>query len=343
MNKNLMKSRQVYPKCLAKKKPKSVYITHDGYVRPCCFIHRYHPIEKELSWLVSDKTNINQVESLSKVFNDTDYKNFFQGLLDNNNVPDRCYDICGSNDASDYDTRKEKYLNKEEEIFNDKDIFEYHDKYVVPTNMQLDVTHRCSLLCPKCARVTKIINGEPAYRSMTKADVSLETIKSMTQEHHFNFFDFTGSFGDCIYHPEFLEIVKLLKSKEIEIKFHTNGSRKSKAWWKQLYEVMDPEYDRIVFGVDGLKDTAHIYRVNIDFDSVVEAMTLGVEYGFKKNQWMYIVFKHNEHQVEQARNFAKQIGIDFLIMKSHRWDGPNDPLMPSKQWLPDSIIQEYGL
>ena len=53
------------------------------------------------------------------------------------------------NDAvCDYDNRKEKYLNKEEEIFNDKDIFEYHDKYVVPTNMQLDVTHRCSL-CPE--------------------------------------------------------------------------------------------------------------------------------------------------------------------------------------------------
>jgi len=30
-------------------------------------------------------------------------------------------------------------------------------------------------------------------------------------------------------------------------------------------------------------------------------------------------------------------------MKSHRWDGPNDPLMPSAKWLPESVIQEYNL
>tara|TARA_B100001287_G_scaffold276772_1_gene289344 strand:+ start:4007 stop:5053 length:1047 start_codon:yes stop_codon:yes gene_type:complete len=341
--KKMIKNRNVYPKCLAKDQPKGVYLTHDGYARPCCFFHRYNKIEKELPWLVADDTNVNHTKSLNKVFDKKEYQEFFQNLLDNNNVPEKCYEICGKDNAPNYDTRKEKYLNTDEKIFNNKVKVEYLEKYVVPKNIQLDVTHRCSLLCPRCARVTTIIDNEPAYRTMTKKDVSLEMIKTMINEHHFNFFDFTGSFGDCIYHPEFLEIIKLLKSKDIEIKFHTNGSRKSKEWWKQLYEVMDPEYDRIVFGVDGLKDTAHIYRVNIDFDSVVEAMTLGVKYGFKKNQWMYIVFKHNEHQVEQAKKFAQQIGIDFLIMKSHRWNGPNDPLMPSEKWLPESVIQEYQL
>ena len=341
--KKMIKNRNVYPKCLAKQHSKGVYATHDGYIRPCCFLHRHNRIEKELPWLLDKDTNINHTKSLTAIFNKKEYKQFFSNLLQNNNVPEKCYEVCGSKESSDYDTRKEKYLNNSDSIYNQTREVEYHDTYIVPNNIQLDVTHRCSLLCPRCARVTTIIDGEPAYKSMTKLDVTLETIKAMTEEHHFNFFDFTGSFGDCIYHPEFLEIVKLLKSKEIEIKFHTNGSRKSKAWWKELYSVMDPKYDRIVFGVDGLKDTAHIYRVNIDFDSVVEAMQLGVEYGFKKNQWMYIVFKHNEHQIEQAKQFAKQIGIDFLIMKSHRWDGPNDPLMPSAKWLPESVIQEYNL
>lgn len=339
----MIKNRNVYPKCLAKDHPKGVYLTHDGYARPCCFFHRHNKIEKELPWMLDNDTNINYTKSLTAVFDKKEYRQFFDDLLHNNNVPEKCYEICGSKESSNYDTRKEKYLNNENDIYNEKRDVEYHSEYVVPSNMQLDVTHRCSLLCPRCARVETIIDGEPAYKTMTKKDVSLELIKTMIEEHHFNYFDFTGSFGDCIYHPEFSQIVELLKSKEIEIKFHTNGSRKSKEWWKQLYEVMNPEYDRIVFGVDGLKDTAHIYRVNIDFDSVVEAMKLGVECGFNKNQWMFIVFKHNEHQIEQAREFAKQIGIDFLLMKSHRWNGPNDPLMPSKEWLPDSVVQEYRL
>ena len=127
---------------------------------------------------------------MTAIFNKKEYKQFFSDLLQNNNVPEKCYEICGSKESSDYDTRKEKYLNNNNSIYNQTREVEYQNTYVVPTNMQLDVTHRCSLLCPRCARVTTIINGEPAYKSMTKLDISLETIKTMTEEHHFNFFDF---------------------------------------------------------------------------------------------------------------------------------------------------------
>ena len=33
----------------------------------------------------------------------------------------------------------------------------------------------------------------------------------------------------------------------------------------------------------------------------------------------------------------------FEIVKSHRWDGPNDPYIPTKEWLPQSTIKEYNL
>ena len=35
----------IYPKCMDKTKPKATYITHDGYVRPCCFLHRHNAVE----------------------------------------------------------------------------------------------------------------------------------------------------------------------------------------------------------------------------------------------------------------------------------------------------------
>jgi hypothetical protein len=73
----MIKNRHVYPKCLAKQQPKGVYITHDGYVRPCCFLHRHNKIEKELPWLIDQNTNINHTKSLSAIFDKTEYQQFF--------------------------------------------------------------------------------------------------------------------------------------------------------------------------------------------------------------------------------------------------------------------------
>ena len=62
-----------------------MYITHDGYVRPCCFI-QIKPIEKEFLLVGIDKTNIAMIQSVRKTHqNDTDYKNFSRHL-DNNNA-----------------------------------------------------------------------------------------------------------------------------------------------------------------------------------------------------------------------------------------------------------------
>ena len=113
---------------------------------------------------------------------------------------------------------------------------------------------------------------------------------------------------------------------------------------------MNPNRDEVVFGVDGLKDTAHLYRKYIRFDDSIEAMKIGAEMGFKLNQWQFIVFKFNQHQVEEAQQLAKDIGIRFFVVKSDRWTEPDDPksnwvdpLRPDKKWLPEDYIQRMGL
>ena len=43
----------------------------------------------------------------------------------------------------------------------------------------------------------------------------------------FNQFEFCGNLSDPIYHPDFIETLKHLKGKNLEIIFRTNGSGKS--------------------------------------------------------------------------------------------------------------------
>ena len=55
-----------------------------------------------------------------------------------------------------------------------------------------------------------------------------------------------------------------------------------------------------------------------------------------------------QHQVEEAEQLAKDIGIKFFVIKSERWTIDdygklNDPQMPDKKWLPEDFVKRMGL
>ena len=68
----------------------------------------------------------------------------------------------------------------------------------------------------------------------------------------------------------------------------------------------------VVFGIDGLEDTSHIYRVNTSFKKVIENAEAFIKQG-GLGTWQFIVFKHNVHQLESAK--MSLLGKwDFIIL-----------------------------
>lgn len=353
LKKMTMVNKKIYPKCLFTKKAKATYISHDGYVRPCCFVHRHNKTERDEPWMVDFKHNIGSGKSLDEMFSTPEYTDFFNRLKTGKDVPERCYEVCGkiqTNVGTDH--RKEKTTNKVPR-WTEAVEQSYEETYKVQKKLQVDVTHRCSLGCPKCMRfeanwtdpVTKK-KYALAHQGLKKVELQVDDFKKLFKENPQmckGDVDFCGTWSDAIYHPDFLEICRVIKNNGANINIATNGSRKKSQWWDELYSMMDPAWDSIVFAMDGLKDTAHLYRKFIIYDDVITAMKKGAEAGFNKNKWSFIVFNFNQHQVYEAEQLAKEIGIAFEIVKSHRWDGPNDPYIPTKEWLPQSTIKEYNL
>ena len=229
-----------------------------------------------------------------------------------------------------------------------------HGKFAGSRKLQIDMTHRCRLGCPKCSRFITHGPNQGQRREVLKDELTVEDFKKIVGDGlRFRNYNLCGSVGDAIYNPHFLDIIRYIKkhskkSEGQEIWLHTNGSGKTEKWWRELYSMLDPERDRVVFGVDGLKDTAHMYRKFAKFDDSITAMKIGAEYGMRLNEWQFIVFKFNQHQVQQARQMAKDIGIRFYIIKSERWDindddELDDPLMPSKEWLPKEFVKRHNL
>ena len=88
-------------------------------------------------------------------------------------------------------------------------------------------------------------------------------------------------------------------------------------WWKELAFILG-DRGKVQFSVDGLEDTNNLYRVNVNWNKVEEAMDVFTQAG-GKGRWVYLIFEHNEHQVEEAEQMAKLFGLEFVRKKTGRW------------------------
>jgi hypothetical protein len=76
-------------------------------------------------------------------------------------------------------------------------------------------------------------------------------------------------------------------------------------------------YGQVDFNIDGVEDTNHLYRRNTDFNKIIANATAYINAGGRA-VWNYIIFEHNQHQVEQARELS--IKLRFKDFK-HRATG----------------------
>ena len=194
--------------------------------------------------------------------------------------------------------------------------------------LHLELTSRCRLACPNCERTR--FKGRYKIR-----DLPQDLVFRLVENPHFKKIMLSGTLGDPIYHPYFLEIVKKIKQSHKELKIATNGSGKTLEWWEKVFNQLD-NHDKICFGLDGLQDTAHLYRINTNFFQVFEAMKLGAAINRAVIEWQFIIFSFNQHQIEEANQLAQKFGIKFTILKSGRFK-PDDPLLPDTKWLPETL------
>jgi|LakMenEpi03Aug12_release.lakeMendotaPanAssembly.Ray.scaffolds.fasta_scaffold365174_2 hypothetical protein len=189
----------------------------------------------------------------------------------------------------------------------------------------VETSTRCSLRCPQCTRAKlqapKDSNkyAEIKTRINNGFDLPLEDAEKLL-----TFFDrgvlLCGQLSDPVLWPDlfaFLEFSKTYPTKNIRIM--TAASQKNIQWYKTAFELSHVNVTW-VFGVDGMKDTSAIYRVGQNSELLLDAMRLGRSLGLKI-EWHYIVFEHNVHQLQEAKEFASTHGIMLNLIKSNRTGG----------------------
>ena len=96
---------------------------------------------------------------------------------------------------------------------------------------------------------------------------------------------------------------------------HTNGGVRNEHFWMDLAELDV----KVIFSIDGLADTNHLYRRNVKWDKLMSNVETFISNGGRAN-WEYLVFKHNQHQTSQAEALSKRMGfVNFRHFFSERW------------------------
>ena len=195
-------------------------------------------------------------------------------------------------------------------------MYNYHNIKQV----HLEVTQRCQAACPMCDRNE---NGGADNQHITNAELSLADCKRIFKPEFIQQLDsmyMCGNLGDPIVAKDTLKIFRYFRQHNptMWLSMNTNAGAKDTQWWKQLAEVFG-RMGTVIFSVDGLSDTNHLYRQNVIWDKVETNMRAFIAAGGRA-RWDFIIFGHNEHQVAEAEALAIEWGCErFQKKKSGRF------------------------
>lgn len=205
-----------------------------------------------------------------------------------------------------------------------------------PYWLTLDPTNFCQLRCPFCPT-----GAERKVRA--KAILRFEDYKKLIDELgptllHIDFMNW----GEPLLHREIFEMVAYAKKFGIDTHISTNLNEFNEAMAEKM--VLSG-LDAVTLSIDGLtQETYAKYRVRGDYDKVIGNLKTLVR---KKKElgrrhpyviWQFLVFKHNEHEVERARAFGKELGCDVV--------GVTPAFLPFRpgikdEWLPEKPEHRY--
>jgi len=194
-------------------------------------------------------------------------------------------------------------------------------------DVHLEITDKCNAACPQCPRND---SGGSAGSFLSLVELSLIDIQTIFPSKfvkQLNHIYACGNYGDSIMAKDTLEIFQYFRncSDQVMLSMYTNGGARSAEWWKELAKVLKNDNGSVFFGIDGLEDTNHIYRRNTKWPVIMRNVCAFIKAGGYAH-WVFIAFRHNEHQITRAKQMANELGFrSFEVKKTNRFANYEDP------------------
>ena len=205
---------------------------------------------------------------------------------------------------------------------------------------EIDTTNICQLKCPLCHTGLGNVHRNQGVMSFDTYTKVVDQIKDYCM------WLTLYSWGEPFLNKNIDQFVAYAHKQRLATIMSSNLN---KPLTPQMAEsIIKAGLDTLIISMDGVtQEVYEQYRVGGRIDRVINNIKLLVqtkrELGSKTPfiEWQYIVMRQNEHQVEDARVMAKELGVDAIIFKDVDFPfGWDDDDAVAEQWLPESRLRE---
>jgi hypothetical protein len=183
--------------------------------------------------------------------------------------------------------------------------------------IHIEPTDVCQASCPQCARETDPEFDAEQRHHLHPRDVAAIIPNHITANLHKVLM--CGVYGDPAAGRYTLDLARWFRQQQpgVTLGLHSNGGIASTDWWRELASLMHHNQDYVVFSIDGLEDTNHIYRRGVSWHRVMHNVEAYIQAGGPAH-WDMLVYQHNQHQVEACEDLARALGFRWFRAKVTR-------------------------
>ena len=193
-----------------------------------------------------------------------------------------------------------------------------------PISISFEPTTSCNLRCPECPSGLRAFTRPTG---MLQKDFFTQTIDDIHKHLLYLIFYFQG---EPYLNRDFLSMVKYASGKGIYTATSTNAHYLTDEIAK---ETVESGLDRLIISIDGTTQEVYKqYRRGGNINKVIEGAKNIVKWKKKLKSktpfvfFQFLVVKPNEHQVDEIKILAKQIGVDEVRFKTAQvYDYKSDP------------------
>jgi len=198
-----------------------------------------------------------------------------------------------------------------------------------PMTISVEPTTACNLRCPECPSGLRSFTRDTGNM---KEDFFRQLIDSLHRKLTWLIFYFQG---EPYINPKFLDMVKYAHQKGIYTITSTNGHF---LHLDNARKTIESGLDRILISIDGAtQEVYEQYRKEGELSTVLQGAKNLVQAKKEMNSstphivFQMLVVKPNEHQIEEVKRMAREIGVDEVKLKTaqvYDYENGND-LIPT--------------
>jgi radical SAM protein with 4Fe4S-binding SPASM domain len=184
----------------------------------------------------------------------------------------------------------------------------------LPFALSIEPTTSCNLGCPECPSGLKQFTRKIGNLSVTLNKKIIDELKGSLTYINYYFQ------GEPYINKNFFDFVQYANSNKIFCSTSTNGHFLND---ENCVKTIESGLKRLIISIDGnSQETYEIYRKKGKYERVIEGTKNIIKWKKELNSqyphviFQFLVFKTNEHLIEEMKTLAANLGVDELRLKT---------------------------